>query len=207
MNHPPSARRLLASLVLVTACATAPELQPESPGDAEPPGDGLATSDFLADPVFTPPAARADARTGAATGAAISGSADQARQLALRIVDALRRSDAAAIEHAFADPVLRVRAGRYMLRRRLAERCLRAVAPLGWHADSEAAQVVDTEHIEVEALRGRGDSQSLPPGLLARDVRVRVPIRRGTRKRQTTLPCLSHIYVRTGASPTVVAID
>lgn len=202
-------RGLLASAMFSLAGCAAQSAVPTArttAGAAQP-----GTGDFLADPVFSPPPATSEPRTGGPTAAATSGSADQARQLVLRIVDGLRRADASGVEQLFADPVLRVRAGRYILRERLAAQCLRAAAPLAWNADSDATQIVDTENIDVQVLRSGDAIEPLPPGLMASDLRVRVRLRPKhggrTRKQATELPCLSHIYVRAGPSPTVVAID
>ena len=168
---------------------------------------GAETTDFLADPAFTPPLPQTEPRTGEPSGAVITSSADQARRLALRIVDALRAGDTAALERAFSDPVLRVRADRYILRGRLASQCLRAAAPLGWHADADPTQLIDAGAIVVTPLRDDDETQGLPPGLERGDLRVEVPLTQPVRGRRRQLPCLSHIYVRTGAEPTVIAID
>lgn len=186
-------------------------------------GPGANSSITHSDPTALPPTDRdpppyapgptEEARTGPAVGVVTTGGFEQARNLTLRVLEALRDGDRETLEDHLSDPVGRTRprliAPRFprsqMLDQMLSQHRRRyAVRP-----DTPIEDIVDPNGIAVVPLAQHDEGGELPEGFLATDLLVEVPVREGGRRfLGVTLQWLGEgkLVVRPGPDARVVAL-
>jgi hypothetical protein len=132
----------------------------------------------------------------------MSGGQEQARRLALRMVEALIETDSATLSALFAERVVHLPEGRATPRHELIEQCLEKARALAYEPDLGAEDLIDLDAVHAEPLHGEP-----PPGLQPADLTVTLPLREGdTRQLARPIRCLSQLYVRPGPHPSIVGL-
>ena len=192
----PGCGRLGAGVVLCLACGCAARAQPSTAADANP--------QEHADPLpYIPRPTQAP--SGETRALATLGGEAQARAVAHRFLRALLDGDSHALSHLMSPSVLRVRMQRRLPRAELIAHCLRHAQRLHFHPDSSVDEVVGIDRIRVTAVAEPSNARALSQGLRPADLSVRVPLH-GANARSVPPPCLSHICVRAGPDPVIVAV-
>jgi len=201
-------------LSLVAACGGAPQetdSRAQLLGEAAPTEPLGAPSTHRDPPPYTPLPAPS-AQTGEASALRAAGGYDQARAVALAVVEAVRDRDEATLNQLVSDPVGRVlprlsgptRSRDAVLRQILHSPRRQALGP-----DIELDALIDASRMTVTPLSRLPSQASLPSGLLGSDLMVRFPL--AATGRQLLRYVLSWavegaIVVRPGSEPRVMAL-
>jgi hypothetical protein len=176
---------------------------PAQTGETAPAGDSrFAERDR--DSYTPPPGTLPHPPDAAALRAADPGSA--ARQVALRLVQALLDSDAATLQLLFAERVVFGMEGFGRPRGELVDRCIEETRPLSYEPDLRPADVVDVAAIEVRRAEHLQERAALPPGIRPGDLLVTLPPRNTGTRARARLACAGAVYVRLGARAQVVGV-
>lgn len=162
-------------------------------------------------PPYRPPPADSPA-TGAPVGVATSGGYDQARSLALHVLEAIRDSDEAGLERMLGDPLGRVfpRLGTpNRPRTDVINQALRNPRRSAPDETMPLEQLVDVSSVRVVPLSHRESVETIPPGLSATDLLVTFTLSpRGGMFFRHLLgwPSQGGFVVRPGSEPQIVAL-
>lgn len=189
----------------VLLCACGRSLPPAARAPADPPLPRTQR-----DPLPYAPAKTRHPETGAPTGVALSGGHEQARRVALRLVRAMLRQDAAELREVFARRVIGTRSGRTMQRRDIVAECLAHAKHLQWDAELSVDSVVDLKGLETRRVGTLEHGEPKPEGLRPADVVVLMPLRPlgpppPARCFQRSFHS-AQFYVRTGPEPRIIAV-
>lgn len=164
------------------------------------------------DPPPYAPRPAEEPHTGGAVGVVTTGGFEQARALAIRVLEAFRDGDRRTLEQHLSDPIGRTRPRLIAPRFSRSQLLDQMLAPHRWrHAlrpDTPIDDIVDTNGIEVVPLAQRDEAADLPEGFLATDLLVTVPVREEARQfLSLTLQWLGEgrLVVRPGPDARVVA--
>jgi hypothetical protein len=145
-------------------------------------------------------------QVGDSRAAAISAPYEQVRDRASALLQALVDNDAARLQDLFSERVIFVLEGISKPRAELIDTCLKDARSISYGVSAQPAAFADLRTIDVSRADALYAQTSIPRGIRNDDVVVQFHAPRAQVETARRITCLATLFVRLGASPSIVGI-